>query len=260
MNPISETLSRLSGDRIRKTQERLLAAHFSPYVASVELDGVHASLTIDRRVEVHRIAEFDGKADHIADMVRETRADDVFWDVGSYLGLVAVFAGRRAARGKVVAIEPEPDCAKRLRDNLLRNGLESAEVIQCGVGDVEGTLPLNTEGEEGNMASFSSIDLPNRVNVEVHMLDRLVGQRREAPPTILNIDVPGWEVRVLRGAHETLRSPALRSVFIEVHPTMLIRAGESFSELFGLLELAGFHAMSCVAREQELHFRFGRRQ
>ena len=108
------------------------------------------------------------------------------------------------------------------------------------------------------MASFSSTEFPNRVDVEVHTLDRLVAQRREAPPTILNIDVPGWEVRVLRGARETLSSSALRSVFVEVHPAMLIRAGESFSELFGLLETAGFHAVSCVAREQELHFRFGR--
>jgi len=258
MNPISETLSRLSGDRIRKTQERLLSAHFSPYVGTVELDGVRASMTIDRRVEVQRIVEFDGKLDHIADMVRETRADDVFWDVGSYLGLVAVFAGRRAARGRVIAIEPEPDCAKRLRDNLLRNGLESAEVIQCGIGDVEGVLPLSTEGEQGNMASFSATEFPNRVDVQVHTLDRLVGQHHESQPTILNIDVPGWEIRVLRGARKTLALATLRAVFVEVHPMMLIRAGESFAELFGLLEQAGFRPIRCVSREQELHFRFGR--
>jgi hypothetical protein len=61
-------------------------------------------------------------------------------------------------------------------------------------------------------------------------------------PTVIKLDVEGFEVHALRGMPNVLRQPQLRKLFIEVHFTLLERNGtkDGPKQIAALLEPAGF--------------------
>jgi FkbM family methyltransferase len=67
--------------------------------------------------------------------------DAVVWDVGSNLGLFALPAALKAARGRVYAFEPDVDLAGNLLRSLRLNQNKDLDVsVLCvAVSDVDGT-------------------------------------------------------------------------------------------------------------------------
>ncbi|MEO8376063.1 MAG: FkbM family methyltransferase [Candidatus Sumerlaeota bacterium] len=241
----------------RKIKRQLVGPHdFIPYEAEVELEGVRARFCIVHPGDVHRVLEFGSEKENMADMIRSVTATDVFWDVGAYIGVLSTLAAKSARR--VVVIEPDPGCFQRLRKHSEMNSLSNVELIQCGVGEVPGELSLNTSGGHGDAPSFFNKNLKSMVQVPVKRLDDLVMERTDVFPTILKIDVEGFERRVVKGGRETLRDPRLRILFLEVHPIVMVQNEESLAELFSVVEQSGFHAVSCIARKNELHMKYER--
>src|SRR5262245_29522832 len=66
------------------------------------------------------------------------RHAEVVLDIGAYVGFFAILAGLANREGRVLAFEPMPDNAERLRGHLELNKLENVEPIQAAVSDVEG--------------------------------------------------------------------------------------------------------------------------
>ena len=127
-------------------------------------------------------------------------------DVGANIGtstleLLSSFPGATA-----VSIEPDPDNYRLLCQNVIANGLEDrVRTIEAAVGDTTGTVPLSVHpdhpgGHEIGGSSALTIEVP------IHRLADLVNADR---PTLLWIDVQGYEGHVLRGAGALLGSPAL---------------------------------------------------
>src|SRR5204863_2620810 len=67
---------------------------------------------------------------------------EVVLDVGAYVGFFAVLAGLANRRSRILAFEPMPDNAERLRRHLELNGLDNAEAIQAAVSEVDGTAEI----------------------------------------------------------------------------------------------------------------------
>lgn len=231
---------------------------FVPYEALVELDNVTGKFQIDRPGDVIRICQFGNEKENATDIIASLQSKDVFWDVGAYVGLLTVLAARKVTNGKVVSVEPDPGCFERLKKHVGMNDISNVELINSGLGDSPGKLVLNTSGGYGDAPSFFQKQLKDEVAVPVKTLDGICAERPELAPTVLKIDVEGFEERVLRGGVQALASEKLRMIFLEVHPVVMAREGESMANLFSLLEQNGFKAKSCALRKNEMHYKFQR--
>jgi FkbM family methyltransferase len=146
---------------------------------------------------------------------------DVLYDVGANVGFFALIGARFVAPGgHVYALEPAPDNAAAVRANAQLNDLGHVTVLERAAGARAGTAALQVVEDQSwsKLAATGEHPLTTRVlDVEVVALDDLVeGGLR--PPTLVKIDVEGFELEVLEGMRRTLERhrPA---VICELHDT-----------------------------------------
>ena len=142
------------------------------------------------------------------------REGDLFVDVGANIGSYTVLAAG-ACNADVIAFEPVPATFGHLQDNINLNGL-AGRVRARGIG---------LAAYAGALCFTSALDSVNHVipeerckelggvRVPVETLDAaLAGES----PTVIKIDVEGYEAEVLKGGSATLRSAGLLAVVVEL--------------------------------------------
>jgi FkbM family methyltransferase len=140
------------------------------------------------------------------------RPGDVFVDVGANLGAYTVLAAG-AAKAHVVSFEPIPATLANLRRNVVANRLESrVEICGCGVGARPGFLTFTDQHDTTNRVALPG---DRGLNIEITTLDNVLATRAA---TLIKIDVEGFEMSVLEGAHAALSSPDLLALIIEINP------------------------------------------
>lgn len=128
---------------------------------------------------------------------------DLIFDVGANVGeLTHVFATLGAT---VVAIEPQPGCAGVLKKRFA--ACEKVKIVELGVGDRVGRLPIYVNDGSHALASFSNrwvtqsrfaeLDWNQSETVGITTLDHLIADYGR--PKFCKIDVEGFEAAVLRG-------------------------------------------------------------
>ena len=123
-----------------------------------------------------------------------------FVDIGANVGTYSAFVGTIAPDARILAFEPHPRTAQKLRFNLAANGVD-AEVIQAGVGTEPGTMQLWSDGG-GNVGQTSLLpeatsNAKVSVNVEIVRLADALAERDIRHIDLLKIDVEGFEDRAL---------------------------------------------------------------
>lgn len=160
------------------------------------------------------------------------------YDVGAFEGVVTLFLSRAVGdSGHVVAFEPNPTNAARLRENVAINGLENVEVREIALAKEPGTATLAFNPREGGYGTLTPAgDRERAIEVSVATLDGLVAGGL-APPSFMKIDVEGLECDVLEGARATLAEHAPR-LMIELHGYADRRANAE--RLLGILSPLGY--------------------
>jgi FkbM family methyltransferase len=188
---------------------------------------------------------------------------DVGANIGYFTGPMSKLAG---AGGKVLAIEPEPQNLKLLRENVARNDLANVEVFSEGLGAEEGSAMLGIY-KPSNRGRHSMVDTSGKpaIAVPVRTLDHLVRESAPAVSTwsLLKIDVEGYEGFVLEGAQETL--PRIETLVLEFSPSLLRKTAKDpaailamlcsqFSRLYRIegAELSPVTVEACLASETQV--------
>ena len=138
------------------------------------------------------------------------RPGDVFVDaganIGSYMTLASAVCGART-----IAIEPDPEAVGAIKKNIAINKIgDLVTVAECAVGATKGTAQF-TIGHDTTNRVASMGDGPTR-EVQVLALDDIIGM---AQPTLMKLDVEGYEPQVFAGAQRTLEKPSLSAIITE---------------------------------------------
>ncbi|EMA37598.1 FkbM family methyltransferase [Halobiforma nitratireducens] len=167
----------------------------------------------------------------------------VVYDVGANVGVYALGLVAAAPNRRVVAFEPSPAAADRLRANVALNDLEDRiDARTWGIGDEDGTRPFyrSTNPElsafDRESARRYGASVADVRSVPVRRIDSVAASGASAtsvtsdaadagdgtrlpPPDAVKIDVEGAAPAVLRGAKETFESHR-PTVFVEVHEAL----------------------------------------
>ena len=155
--------------------------------------------------------------------------DDVVFECGSHHGCSALLLASWVGKdGKVVCFEALPDNFKILKRNIELNRLTNVILEMKAVGSERGKIKISNE-------SNSSVVLAGKgAEVELTCLD----EYHYYHPTVLKIDVEGFEVQVLKGARRILSK--LPKLAIEIHTEALSRYGSSPEDIFKLIGVENY--------------------
>lgn len=210
-------------------------------ILTYELDGSKARFLTHSYAEFRRFQSLMGEEAVIGELLANLRPDDVFFDVGANVGTYACLAAGNLPDGHIVAFEPEPTNAARLRDNANLNGLD-IEIHQFALADADGTAHLERAGAAPGAGEHALADDESDRTVEVIQRtgDQLIEAEVVPVPTVIKIDVEGAELKVLEGLSETLARDTCRLVYCEVHPDRLRSFGHDVDQVRDHLVNAGF--------------------
>lgn len=159
-------------------------------------------------------------------------------DVGSNVGYVALAIARRVSPGVVLGFEPDRDNFEQCIENLRLNTISNIRILNCGLGEKNGTATLEVRSGR-NRSGHRVSPYAKGAKIEIRSMDGVVDELSWSGVDLIKIDVEGFELKVLRGAVETIRKfrPQL---FIEVNDSNLRDQGDTAHELISFLEGLGY--------------------
>ena len=143
----------------------------------------------------------------------------------------------------MLSLEPEPDTRALLEHNVRSSGYQNVAIVPAAAGDRSGSLTLFRSATNFANHSLNGGLVPNvrdGVEVEVVTVDELCRDRLEGRlPTVLKVDVEGWEWAVLEGARHTLEE-ARPAIWLEYWPDGIRANGHEPKDVLDLFDRLGY--------------------
>jgi FkbM family methyltransferase len=230
------TLSSIPLALLRSVRGNYVRTRVNDYMLKIDLRDTVVSfqLLFQRRYEPTQTALFR----------RLTRPGDWVLDVGGHIGYYAVLFGSIVGPlGRVTAIEPNPDNALLLRENVSLNRLDQiVTVVEGAAGAAPGTATLYRPrvGNRGDSRLFDDPTNHGARREQVIVPMTTLDECTQTWPRVdlVKMDVQGYELQVLTGMRRVLASNPELILVIELWPWGLRRAGTDPHEL--LAKLTGF--------------------
>ena len=172
-------------------------------------------------------------------VLRYLRAGDVALDIGSNIGVYAVLMAHGVgASGRVLAFEPFPSHAKRIRENVTLNGFaDRVSVSEVALSDRDGETLFVVDRDVSNRIPTYTDDAASKMVVPLRRLDSVIDH--DVTVSLAKLDVEGMEVAVLHGS-ELLRRARPHVWILEVNKGLLRKRGTSWAALTEVLDGAGY--------------------
>jgi FkbM family methyltransferase len=184
-----------------------------------------------RRYQKRNVHEAE-EEEIFVELIRRLPADGCFVDVGAAIGYYLILAHKLAPDLAIHGLEPLERHRRFLAENLVLNGISTNELVihAEGLAASEGNSAFDDRGYSSRLAAdsfsvrrkrfLSKIGLRRKrdkvVNIATITLDTFVGQIGR-PIDLLQMDVQGLEVEVLKGARESLKTGAVKTLLIGTH-------------------------------------------
>jgi FkbM family methyltransferase len=179
--------------------------------------GFRIAVDINDLVQHHILVT--GSWDHNVASALQQRWDknDVFMDVGANIGLFSLLALRQRLR-HVVAFEPLPTLADLLVANADSNGFPRRRltVVRTALGSITGSAnyrpgPIENSGQ----GRIDLSDPDSGLVVPITTIDTYLAANPSHTPTIMKLDVEGFEFDVLQGASKLFKDSPPHTIVFE---------------------------------------------
>lgn len=185
----------------------------------------NASVTfaVDPRDLIQRslLYEQEYEPELTAILLRMLSPDDVVYDIGANIGYYSMLS--LSVGSRVFAFDPDPINVGLIKYHLELNGFNSCKlnVFECAIGS-SNSEAIFYRANIANTGVSSMLKIngsyAKEFSVEIFTLDHLIKEHSLIVPTILKIDVEGWEYEVFKGAEKLLNSEeAPRLIFFEAN-------------------------------------------
>ena len=183
---------------------------------------------------------YEGGFEHaLHDYITETLGPgDVFVDIGAHIGYASGFAATTGA--SVFALEVQRELIPLIEQLAILNGFDQLRVLHAGasstpgLGMIQRMTPhpgFQVDTHEGEDLDAFPLSLVNDA-VPMVTLDSTFADPRLLP-TLVKVDVEGYELLVLEGAARIIDQA--RTVFVvEFHPHLVARQGKTAADLLAL--------------------------
>ena len=163
---------------------------------------------VDKGVErsIYNTGTYEAGTLHAFDLLLKN--GDIFFDIGSNIGLMTLYASRKVGRsGQVHSFEPEPGTYKILEENCLINRVENIFLNKIALGseEMEGVIYPNLDINRG-AASLVRQDGTNGSRIWINTLDQYLSNRDIKKIKLIKVDIEGYEIEMLKGALKLLSS------------------------------------------------------
>lgn len=187
----------------------------------VVYEWVNGSKIIVRRGETGLTGNIYVGLDEFSDMgflLHYLRPNDTFFDIGANVGSYTILASG-VVGARTIAFEPVLEAFNRLADNCRLNKVDNRVVcVRKAIGSkVSNVLFTQTNDTTNHVQAFGE-QTDYVSSVEMVSLDEFLDhQDSKETPSLIKIDVEGYEASVIEGAINLLQSPVLNAVILEIN-------------------------------------------
>lgn len=176
-------------------------------------------------------------------------ADDLFVDVGANAGSYTVLAAA-VIGSEVIAVEPAPLALAALSQNIELNRIGGRVQVHAVIAaEASGAVEFVVDQDTVNHVATAADGLAQRQSITTASLDSMLSGRQ---PTLIKLDVEGYELSVLRGAVATLQSHSLLAVIVEINGSEG-RYQLPATDLIAVFHEAGFECCNYDGFARSLH-------
>ncbi len=179
----------------------------------------------------------------VADVYRVSKASaDLIVDVGANMGSFTCLAAWTHPHAQVYAFEPQPEVAERLRQNVVRNGLQNVHLIEAAATADGREVRFNQLTQDGSSGIFLEGDGQTTIlkSVTLNVIPFASARR-----LFLKLDCEGAEGELIKWVTDHLGDlPPETSLVCEYHPWCEVPIARSETRL----KEAGFDI------SREIHF------
>lgn len=162
---------------------------------------------------------------------------DTLIDVGAYAGLMSIISSFRVGKkGKVIAIEADPQNYSLLRKNVLTNGIKNITLINKAVWSKKRKLKWYS-GQDYNSNLFQKQN--KFINIQASTLDDELKKRKISKVNMIIMDVEGAEIEAIKGSNKTLEGNNVNLAIASYH---VLNDQPTWIELEKLLSKMGYTA------------------
>lgn len=252
----------LCGYRFPRLGPAAFAGIFKTLPSSIDtrlFSGIRA--TLDLRDETQRTTYWFGTRfeQPTPQVLLEWAADAThFFDIGSNYGFYSFFLYSVLSHLQIYAFEPNPKIFSRLSEICAANRATRIHPLPYGLSDERSRLRFLQLSDNTGHSSFATTggQIENDASIrgasftecEVVRFDDAIRESGLAHPTrpswVAKIDVEGYEMKVLRGMTDALRTHAFKGICIELIAENLCLCGTSVEEVDTHLRSFGYRPMT----------------
>lgn len=165
------------------------------------------------------------------------------FDVGANIGYYTIQFAQKT-EGIVYAFEPMSYQYNTLLKNIEINELNNVYPVQQIVSVSVGKERIYFSGINNTAASSVVVETEDYEDIPTITLDQFCKEKNIEFIDLIKIDVEGYEMNVLKGLSEMLKTNRIKHMFIEVVERHLQKAGSSSEELFTYLKKYSYDGYS----------------